>query len=632
MSYWTRKTTRGMGASRRLKVEPLENRLCLSSYTMVDLLPLPADPELGRPAHDYSAAGGMNDNGLVVGSSELLFETPTSAVVWSVDQEGGVTVCELAVLDGASSSGASEVNNQGMIVGEAGSRAVLWTPTSDPEHPYAVHDLGSGYARSVSEPDVNGNVWVVGNSLEYGGVLWQVDSEGTLLSTIDLWGGVYDVKVIGDSVFVAGSVSADDPIFAQACTWEVNLDGTVVERTDLVSADYVAHYAYALNNDGDVAGDASDPVAKEHLGFLYESGDSSFTKLESLGRGWIHAYGINDSHVVVGAYNKKDISFNFHAFVWEDGEMHDLLKKTRGNTFWYLHRALDVNNNGEIVGTGKVGRPYKSQDHGFLARPEGTTGQQSPDAVDDPATTDMDTPVTIDVLANDTDPDGDPLDVIAVTQGSDGAVAINPDDTVTYTPTPGFLGTDSFTYTVSDGNGGEDTAPVTVTVRDPSAGQSYPSTDTSLPLADGHPVKGDGVSTSIISPGVAVVLDAGELTSTHEAVSELTVSLISPTSDIVVLSSPQNITLVSGQLMRYEDLGLTDTETGDWTLEVRDSAKGNRGTLESWTLFVAAEAGGTAASEPLAADSFFSDLGDGSDEDNDDILQPEIAELLLYDR
>jgi len=52
-----------------------------------------------------------------------------------------------------------------------------------------------------------------------------------------------------------------------------------------------------------------------------------------------------------------------------------------------------------------------------------------------------------------------------VTQGANGSVAINEDETtVTYTPDTGFHGTDTFTYTASDGKGGTDTATVTVTV------------------------------------------------------------------------------------------------------------------------------------------------------------------------
>jgi uncharacterized repeat protein (TIGR01451 family) len=92
-----------------------------------------------------------------------------------------------------------------------------------------------------------------------------------------------------------------------------------------------------------------------------------------------------------------------------------------------------------------------------------TNGNDPPVALDDSDTTPADTAVTIDVLYNDSDPDGDALTVSSVTQGAHGSVTNNGND-VTYTPEPGFSGTDSFTYTVSDGNGGTDTATVTISV------------------------------------------------------------------------------------------------------------------------------------------------------------------------
>jgi VCBS repeat-containing protein len=72
----------------------------------------------------------------------------------------------------------------------------------------------------------------------------------------------------------------------------------------------------------------------------------------------------------------------------------------------------------------------------------------------------------IDVLANDIDPDGSKLTITGVTQGMAGTVAIAAGGaTVTYTPNhPGFSGSDSFTYTITDLEGASDTATVQVTV------------------------------------------------------------------------------------------------------------------------------------------------------------------------
>lgn len=68
------------------------------------------------------------------------------------------------------------------------------------------------------------------------------------------------------------------------------------------------------------------------------------------------------------------------------------------------------------------------------------------------------------VLRNDTDVDGDPLTVTTVTAATPGTTAGTVAGTVRYTPASGFHGTDSFTYTVSDGQGGSATAPVSLTV------------------------------------------------------------------------------------------------------------------------------------------------------------------------
>lgn len=93
------------------------------------------------------------------------------------------------------------------------------------------------------------------------------------------------------------------------------------------------------------------------------------------------------------------------------------------------------------------------------------TPNTAPAAVDDTATTVAGTAVTIDVLANDSDPDGDALTVTAVTAGANGAVSTD-GRRVTYTPVSGFTGNGTFTYTIADGNGGSATASVTVTVKE----------------------------------------------------------------------------------------------------------------------------------------------------------------------
>ncbi|WP_136443664.1 Ig-like domain-containing protein [Pacificoceanicola onchidii] len=107
----------------------------------------------------------------------------------------------------------------------------------------------------------------------------------------------------------------------------------------------------------------------------------------------------------------------------------------------------------------------------------------APTAVDDSETTTEDFPVIIDVQGNDSDPESDPLTTASTTDPTNGSVAINPDGSVTYTPDGGFTGTDTFDYTIEDGNGGSDTATVTVTV-DPANGDPVAEDDTATTPED----------------------------------------------------------------------------------------------------------------------------------------------------
>ena len=86
-----------------------------------------------------------------------------------------------------------------------------------------------------------------------------------------------------------------------------------------------------------------------------------------------------------------------------------------------------------------------------------------PVAQDDSEITDKGTSVTLLVLLNDSDPDGDHLTVESVNQPENGTVS-NDETNVTYTPKAGFSEIDIFDYTVSDGNGGTDTATIVVAV------------------------------------------------------------------------------------------------------------------------------------------------------------------------
>lgn len=93
-----------------------------------------------------------------------------------------------------------------------------------------------------------------------------------------------------------------------------------------------------------------------------------------------------------------------------------------------------------------------------------TTEVQDPLANIDYATVETDGSVNIDVLANDTDPDDTGLTITSTGSASDGSVTIENDGTITYEPDAGFSGKDSFTYTITNGDGKTATATVNVVV------------------------------------------------------------------------------------------------------------------------------------------------------------------------
>ncbi len=87
-----------------------------------------------------------------------------------------------------------------------------------------------------------------------------------------------------------------------------------------------------------------------------------------------------------------------------------------------------------------------------------------PVAGDDFAKTPMGEPVTVPVLENDTDPNGDSLAVIVLSVDQGGKAEVNPDGTITFTPDNDFVGTATVTYLVEDPSGESDQATLQIEV------------------------------------------------------------------------------------------------------------------------------------------------------------------------
>jgi hypothetical protein len=157
---------------------------------------------------------------------------------------------------------------------------------------------------------------------------------------------------------------------------------------------------------------------------------------------------------------------------------------------------------------------------------------RAPVALDDLVAGVEDTVLTLPaalLLANDSDPDGDPLEIIAVSNPSARGGTVRLEGTnVVYVPPANFNGMDTFTYTISDGRGGTATATVTVMVRavndPPVAGTVKVTTPVNTPVFLGDLTflsavidpEGDGVTLVGVSPsstagGLAQRVDGGVL-------------------------------------------------------------------------------------------------------------------------
>ncbi len=151
----------------------------------------------------------------------------------------------------------------------------------------------------------------------------------------------------------------------------------------------------------------------------------------------------------------------------------------------------------------------------------------APIAVPDSAETTVGAPVSIDIMANDTDIDGDPLYVLEWVTSPGAEVALGDDGTLLYSPEADFSGQDTFTYTIGDGYGGAATAMVTVSIFyncdvllcydgnpctdefcDPDIGCVV--TENSLPCTDDNPCTNIDVCVGgTCQAGVPVVCDDG---------------------------------------------------------------------------------------------------------------------------
>ena len=317
-------------------------------YAVTDLGTLGSDP--------FTYPMSINDAGQVVGYTRTTngpfpgpWRSGNHAFLW---QNG--TMTDLGSLGGTYRS-ALDINNLGQVVGfsqtqDGTGRAVLWQNST-------MADLGTlgGEYNSSTATEINDLGQVVGysypasitkpNQIPYPHqiFLWQnstMTNLGNLLGAYSSQAG--DINNAGQVIGILTETSSGVPRYN--FLWHNG------NRTNLNIL------PNAINNKGQIVG-----VDNNEHPVLWQ--DGIVTDLGTLGGTYSEATSINDTGTVVGYSNTSNGSS--HAFVYKNGTIFDLNTLLPANSGWELNSAIDINDNGQIIGLGQ----FNGQFSGFLLTP-----------------------------------------------------------------------------------------------------------------------------------------------------------------------------------------------------------------------------------------------------------------------
>ncbi|OAN75556.1 hypothetical protein A8B78_16215 [Jannaschia sp. EhC01] len=474
---------------------------------------------------------------------------------------GVVTINDAADANDDGATAGTVTFEDGSVLTFEGIETILTDPTN--EDPDAVDDANSGDEDTVITGNVLGNDTDpnAGDTLE---VISNTDpSNGTV--TVDANGDYTytpneDFNGVDSFTYTISDGNGGTDTATVTLTVDPVNDAPDAVNDTATTPEDTAITIDVLDNDTDVDGDTLEitgaSVPSEQGTVAIVAGELLFTPAENFNGPATISYAISDGNggtdtatvtVNVTPVNDDPVAVDDTASTMEDESVIiDLIGNDTdvdGDTLELAAVSVDpalgtVTDNGDGTVTftpalnfnGPVTIDYTVSD-GNGGTDEGqavvTVGavNDGPTAVDDSVTTDEDTAITIDVVDNDTDPDGDPLEVVGATvPANQGTVEIVGNEVV-FTPAENYNGPAEITYTITDGNGGTDTGTVNVTVTpvndDPVAVDDIETTDEDVAvvvdlLGNDSDVDGDTLQLASVSvdPAQGSVVDNGDGTVT----------------------------------------------------------------------------------------------------------------------
>lgn len=426
----------------------------------------------------------INNDSVVVGRNIFQDSGDGSAFYWQNGTLSSVPIGEGFI------NGAVALNDSELIVGEIGlivrSEAFRWVfGSAQAQNITPVPDDGPPPNQLAVAVNASGQILVL-DQANGATLLFQGNGPGVDIGNLDGAGFTLG-NAISDSGIIIGTAGGkafikENGAFSDLNNLVTNKPGNVT-FTDAVainaSGQIVVNGTKAGNDRAFILTPVSAPQSGAVSGVVYndQNGNGARNGAEPALVGWTVYTDQNDNGVLDGneasANTGADGSYTIAGLAPGNYRIRELVKTgfTRtqpAGTFPQGFYDVTV-----VSGQTVTGRDFGNQSQG------GGGTNVAPTAGNDSASTVRGFPVTINVLGNDTDSDGSlvPSSIAFGDQPDNGSLDLNPaTGQVSYTPVAGFVGTDTFTYTVKDDDGAT-SAPATVTVTVREVGGNLPGPD-----------------------------------------------------------------------------------------------------------------------------------------------------------